>query len=244
MRRIEYIGAVLQPFSAPALFSVVEPDGEDGQDGEGLDRQLEGAKHKLLALEAEPVDGHQHGKLQQPLPPEHMEHEHRAHAQNAVIREGQHARQPQEDKLPPLPLIPGPAGQQTKEEREHHVLVIPEARGARDHQIEGNLRNEGEDGQSFAVAPKIMGSAVALGDLEGEDGEGHAAHTVHPEVSRNHRGPHMVQKHQKKGQDAQVGGGEAEFCFVQWNPSFVYSIPQINRFVNISPCIPQVPGVQ
>ena len=60
MRRIEDVGAVLEPFAAPALFAVVQADGDDGQNGEGLDGDLHTTQQELLPLVAEAVDGNEH----------------------------------------------------------------------------------------------------------------------------------------------------------------------------------------
>ena len=97
MQGIEQVGTILERPAAFALFAVVEENGDKGQNGEGLDRDLEGAEQELLSLVAEPVDEDQAQKLR-PFPiPEHMEHQHRGHAQNAVVREGHHARQQQKN---------------------------------------------------------------------------------------------------------------------------------------------------
>ena len=67
MQGVEKVRAILQRLAAPALFAAVEENGEDGTDGEGLDRHLAGAEDQVLALKAEPVDEDQAQKLR-PLP--------------------------------------------------------------------------------------------------------------------------------------------------------------------------------
>lgn len=136
-----------------------------------------------------------------------MEDQYRHHAQGAVVTEGNGSQtDPADHGQEPLAVI-GPAGQQAEEQGQHHILVEGENGGAHHHQIEGDLGNGGEDQQALAVGLKIVGVVIPLGRLEGENGEGHAAHIGHPVVARYHRGPEMVQKHQHQGQDAQVGGG-------------------------------------
>ena len=206
MQGIENVGAVLQRPAAAALFAVIQGDGQEGQDGEGLDGDFHGAEDQMLALKAEPVDGDEHQKLG-PFPiPEHMEHQHGEHAHDTVIREGHHTRQEEQCRHPPFSLVPGPADKQTQQQGQHHILVEGEDGGAGDHQVEGNLGNEGEKRETLAVALEIVGVVISFRRLEGEDGEGHAARIGHPVVAGDHCAPEMVQKHQDQGQDAQVGG--------------------------------------
>ena len=67
-----------------------------------------------------------------------------------------------------------------------------------------------------------MGVEIPLCRLEGEDGEGHAPDVGHPVVAGDDRRPHVIEKHQGQGEDAQVGGVEAEFGFIQWDPSLTH----------------------
>ena len=75
------------------------------------------------------------------------------------------------------------------------------------HQIEGDLRNQGEQHQPLHIPLQVMGMEISLHQHKGKHGKGKPPDAGQPVVAGDHRGPEMVAEHQHHGQHMQSGRG-------------------------------------
>ena len=107
-------------------------------------------------------------------------------------------------------LVEAPHHQQGDDEGEEDVLVggVEKAGAAGHHQVEGDLREKGEEDHAAQIALKILGAEVAFSGEEGEDGEGNTAHPRQPAMVGGDGGPGVVHQHDDHAQKVQAGGGD------------------------------------
>ena len=188
MQGIKKVAAILQCFAAPALFPVVEPDGDETQHRKALSGEFEhlvaqGEGNKLPLKEDDVQQDHAN-ELSQPSQgksPEDIEQQDGEKTGEAVVHESQYrqnaaGRQPQQASAQSLfrPLLSQQLqsiySPQTQQQREHDVLVEGEDRGTHHHQVEGNLRDECGDEQPLLIALSVGGVEISFHQLKGKMG--------------------------------------------------------------------------
>ena len=81
------------------------------------------------------------------------------------------------------------------------------------HQIEWDLRQQAEPQQPQTIFFEIRRMKIPLRRLKGENRKGQPAHTGHPDIAGDHRGPHVVQQHKAQGQPPQRRGVQTQTPF-------------------------------
>ena len=219
MDGIEPIERVLEEGALFSSFAVIEPDGDHCEHAEALDGEEKSVsgegKVEALTLKGDDEEQYERGELKCPSEfhvAEDVEGDYHEYSHRAVVDEADRADEEKERDLEQaeqsafesyvlLELVDSLDREQTEEESEHHVLVEGIDEGPRRHQVEGDLRDQTEDKQSFCVLFEIRGVRVALGDHKGEDGECKSADTGHPLVVGHDSCPEMVEQHKCHRED-------------------------------------------
>ncbi len=183
MQGVEGVAKVLEPPGVVTLPAPVEPDGEEGEEGQALldDPKFaaeEGYREEIAAeeLDMEEIEAH---KLPQKIPPaaasEEVEYQDGEHTHAVVVRHGEiageEARRRQEGAEEEgreggaslAHLIQGGHQEQGDEKGPQYVLVIGVQGGAGHHQVEGDLCDHRPEEHAEAVAPEAAGVEEALG---------------------------------------------------------------------------------
>ena len=100
------------------------------------------------------------------------------------------------------------AGPQPGQQRPSHILMPGVKVRAAHHHIKGHLGHDGQQQQPLGVGAQVVGVGVALGQLEGKDGERDAPHAGHPFPAGHDGGPHVVQQHAEQGDSLELVGGK------------------------------------
>jgi hypothetical protein len=77
-----------------------------------------------------------------------------------------------------------------------------ECGGTDGYQIEGNLGNQRQNQKSLEIFFAIRGVVKSFYNLESKNGKSQTSDICHPVVARDNGGPHMIQQHEKHGQQA------------------------------------------
>ena len=180
MHRVEGVEAVLEGFAASALFSIVKPDWDQGQNGESLGRKIICKRTQTYrdghSLEHDDVQKYHGSKLSQTCErkvPEQIKENHGQNTHGAVIHEAHHRKQQaagyDEEGLEDgfcteiLPCgIQSTDGKKSQKQREHDVLMEWIDHAATVQQIERDLGNESENEKPQGVFPKIGCMKIAF----------------------------------------------------------------------------------
>ena len=219
MDGIEPIKRVLEEGALSSSFAVVESYRNHSEHAEALDGEEKSVssegKVEALTLKGDDEEQYERGELKCPSEfhvAEDVERDYHEYSHRAVVDEADRADDEKESDIEQaeqsafesyvlLELVDSLDREQTEEESEHHVLVEGIDEGPRRHQVEGDLRDQTEDKQSFCVLLEIRGVGVALGDHKREDGERKSADAGHPLVVGHDSCPEMVEQHKCHRED-------------------------------------------
>lgn len=173
MHRVEGVTGVLEWLTVVALAAAVQPDRDQGKEGEALLTQLDfgaedghGIHQTTEELDIDPIQGEELAEEAPPLPStEEIENEHREHAGTVVIHHAEGAehgteyhnqrhRQHVNSDFLLLPRLLHPVdAEEAKQQRPDDVLVDRIEPGAAVHEVKRNLGKQRKHEHATEVFP-------------------------------------------------------------------------------------------
>lgn len=161
----------------PAPFSVIEVDGDKGEDGFPLPQQAQasGDGHCRLIVTEEVEKKNQQDTFPtviclHPISQSQSEYRNQYLKPQAAIA-----------------VFDAPNHQISDEEGEQHILIVPEGTSRIDGKVKGNLRQQGKEKEGYAVALSIGSMAEAFNEEKAEDWKCHTSDIPEQGIIRHHR---------------------------------------------------------